>query len=216
MKTSVYHMQLDVTRLTTDEITLSRQWMKANLTGLPATPVYVYPGGYETTAMQGITAGAPYEGARGALKEDLGVKDTYADGFNVQNITSFGVNPSWMGLAPAILNQKIEALVWKESVWGVPWGIFWHWNSSSGAGELSATDVTNLIADLRASGATILTNTGLVNWLLSGTQVAGTDGNYYYTFPATSTVLDFVLPGTRQWWMQDKIWERHTNWISMV
>ena len=42
-------MQLDVTRLTTDEITLSRQWMTSNLTGLPATPVYVYPGGYETT-----------------------------------------------------------------------------------------------------------------------------------------------------------------------
>ena len=130
VKSSVYHMQLDVTRLTTDEITLSRQWMTTNLTGLPATPVYVYPGGYETTAMQGITAGVPYTGARGALKEDLGVKDTYADGFNVQNITSFGVNPSWMGLAPAVLNQKIQALVWKEAVWGVPWGIFWHLNET--------------------------------------------------------------------------------------
>ena len=65
-------MQLDVTRLTTDEITLSRQWMTTNLTGLPATPVYVYPGGYETTTMQGIAAGVPYTGARGALKEDLG------------------------------------------------------------------------------------------------------------------------------------------------
>ncbi len=191
VKNGVYQMQLDVTRLTTDEITLSRQWMTKNLTGLPPTAVYVYPGGYETTPMQRITAGVPYEGARGALKEDLGVKDTYADGFNVQNITSFGVNPSWMGLPPATLNQKIQALVWKESVWGVPWGIFWHWNSSSGAGELSATEVTNLIADLQASGATILTNTGLVNWLLSGAQETGTDGGYYYTFPATNTVLDF-------------------------
>ena len=52
-------MQLDVTRLTTDEITLSRKWMTANLTGLPATPVYVYPGGYETPTMQGIAAGVP-------------------------------------------------------------------------------------------------------------------------------------------------------------
>ena len=180
VKSAVYHMQLDVTRLTTDEITLSRQWMTTNLTGLPATPVYVYPGGYETTTMQGITAGVPYTGARGALKEDLGVKDTYADGFNVQNITSFGVNPSWMGLAPAVLNQKIQALVWKESVWGVPWGIFWHWNATTGAGELSATEITNLIADFKASGATIQTNTGLVNWLLGGTQETGTDGNFYY------------------------------------
>src|SRR5580700_440497 len=110
---------------------------------------------------------------------------------NVQNVTSFGVNPSWMGLAPAVLNQKIQALVWKEAVWGAPWGIFWHWNATTEAGELSATEVTNLIADFKASGATIRTNTGLVNWLLSGTQETGTDGNYYYTFPATSMRLDF-------------------------
>ena len=191
VKTSVYHLLLDVTRLTTDEITLSRQWMTTNLTGLPATPVYVYPGGYETTAMQGITAGVPYAGARGALKQDLGVKDTYADGFNLQNITSFGVNPSWMGLQPAVLNQKIGALVWKEAVWGVPWGIFWHWNASTESGELSATEVTNLIGDFKTSGATIETNTGLVKWLMGGTQETGTDGNYYYAMPAISTALDF-------------------------
>ncbi|MFZ1928247.1 MAG: hypothetical protein WAU50_03870 [Candidatus Sulfotelmatobacter sp.] len=186
VRSAVYHLQLDVTRLTTDEITLSRQWMTTNLTGLPATPVYVYPGGYETTTMQGIAEGVPYQGARGALKEDLGVKDTYADGFNVQNITSFGVNPSWMGLPPASLNQKIQALVWKESVWGVPWGIFWHLNELTNTDPVGGTEITNLIQDFKASGATIRTNTGLVNWLLSGTQETGTDGNDYYTFPATS------------------------------
>jgi hypothetical protein len=191
VKTSVYHMELDVTRLTTDEITLSRLWMTTNLTGLPATPVYVYPGGYETTAMQGITAGIPYMGARGALKEDLGVKDTYADGFNVQNITSFGVNPSWMGLAPAVLNQKIQALVWKESVWGVPWGIFWHLNELTNDDPVGGTEITNLIQDFKASGATMQTNTSLVNWLLGGTQKTGTDGNYYYKSAATSMELDF-------------------------
>ncbi|HEV3308662.1 MAG TPA: hypothetical protein VGZ91_19620 [Candidatus Sulfotelmatobacter sp.] len=185
VRSAVYHMQLDVTRLTTDEITLSRQWMTTNLTGLPATPVYVYPGGYETTTMQAITQGVPYMGARGALKEDLGVKDTYADGFNVQNITSFGVNPSWMGLPPASLNQKIQALVWKESVWGVPWGIFWHLNELTNSDPVGGTEITNLIQDFKASGATIQTNTGLVNLLLGGTQEIGADGNYYYTFPAT-------------------------------
>jgi hypothetical protein len=189
VKTAVYHLQLNVTQLTTDEITLSRQWMTSNLTGLPTTPVYVYPGGYETTAMQGITEGVPYQGARGALKEDLGVKDTYADGFNAQNITSFGVNPSWMGVSgvtPALLNQKIQALVWKESVWGVPWGIFWHLNELTNADPVGGTEITNLIQDFKASGATIRTNTGLVNWLLGGTQETGTDGNYYYAVPAMS------------------------------
>jgi len=186
VKTSVYAMQLDVTRLTTDEITLSRQWMTTNLTGLPATPVYVYPGGYETTAMQAITAGVPYTGARGALKEDLGTKDTYASGFDVQNITSFGVNPSWQGLAPAALQQKVQALLWKEQVWGVPWGIFWHIN------ELTGTEVTNLIADLKAGGAAIQSNTGLVNWLQTGTLESGTDGNFYYKSAATGVFASGV------------------------
>jgi hypothetical protein len=189
VKTAVYHMQLNVTQLTTDEITLSREWMTTNLTGLPSTPVYVYPGGYETTTMQGITEGVPYAGARGALKEDLGVKDTYADGFNVENITSFGVNPTWMGVSgvtPALLNQKIQALVWKESVWGVPWGVFWHLNELTNSDPVGGTEITNLIQDFKASGATIQTNTGLVNWLLAGKQETGTDGNDYYTFPATS------------------------------
>ena len=185
VKSSIYAMQLDVTRLTTDELTLSRNWMTANLTGLAPTPVYVYPGGYETPTMQGIAAGVPYTGARGALKEDLGVKDTFASGFDLQNVTSFGVNPSWQGLAATLLNQKVQALLWKQMVWGVPWGIFWHLN------ELSSTEITNLIADLQSGGATIRTNTGLVNWLLSGTQEVGTDGNYYYKFPATSMTLDF-------------------------
>lgn len=196
VKSSVYHLQLDVTRLTTDEITLSRQWMAANLTGLPSTPVYVYPGGYETTAMQGIVEGVPYVGARGALKEDLGVKDTYADGFNVQDITSFGVNPTWMGIAPSSLNQKIEALIWKEKVWGVPWGIFWHLNELTQADPAGGTEITNLIQDFKNGGATIQTNTGLVNWLLAGAQETGTDGNYYYKTPAaqafsSSGGLDF-------------------------
>src|SRR5579863_1793893 len=185
VRSGVYPMLLDVTRLTTDEITLSRNWMTTNLTGLPTTPVYVYPGGYETTTMQGITAGVPYSGARGALKEDLGVKDTYASGFDAQNVTSFGVNPTWQSLTPAALNQKVQALVWKQRVWGVPWGIFWHLN------ELSSTEITNLIQDFKNSGATIQTNTALVNWLLSGTEETGTDGNAYYKSPTPNMSLDF-------------------------
>ena len=185
VKSAVYAMQLDVTRLTTDELTLSRQWMTANLTGLPATPVYVYPGGYETPTMQGIAASVPYTGARGALKEDLGVKDTYASGFDVQNITSFGVNPSWQALTSSALNQKVQALIWKQQVWGVPWGIFWHLN------ELTSTEITNLIADLQSGGATIQKNTDLVNWLKTGTPEAGTDGNFYYKSQAANMGLDF-------------------------
>gem|GEM_PF-742469 len=201
VKTSVYHTQLDVTRLTTDEITLSRQWMTTNLTGLPATPVYVYPGGYENPNMEAITAGVPYVGARGALHEGgtantglpiAGAKDTYASGINVEDITSFGVNPSWQGLfgvTPALLNQKIQALVWKEEVWGVPWGIFWHNQELVQNDPVGGTEITNLIQDFKNAGATVLKNTDLVNWITSGTQAAGVlpvDGNYYYKSAAAN------------------------------
>jgi hypothetical protein len=200
VKSSVYAMQLDVTRLTTDEITLSRQWMTTNLTGLPATPVYVYPGGYENPNMETITAGVPYTGARGALHEGgtdnnglpiTGVKDTYASGFDVQNITSFGVNPSWMGLTPASLNQKVQALVWKQMVWGVPWGVFWHLNELTQTDPVGGTEITNLLQDFKNSGATIQKNTDLVNWLTTGIVEVGTDGNYYYKSAASSMTLDF-------------------------
>jgi hypothetical protein len=200
VKSAVYHMQLNVTRLTTDEITLSRQWMTSNLTGLPETPVYVYPGGYEDPNMEVIAAGVPYVGARGALHEGgtanngqpvAGAKDTYADGYDVQDITSFGVNPSWQGLVPATLNQKIQALVWKERVWGVPWGIFWHNQELTQSDPVGGTEITNLIQDFQNSGATVMTNTSLVNWLTTGTLESGTDGNFYYKSAATSTNLDF-------------------------
>ena len=71
-------------------------------------------------------------------------------------------------------------------MWGVPWGIFWHLNELTNTDPVGGTEITNLIQDFKASGATIRTNTGLVNWLLGGTEETGTDGNDYYTFPATS------------------------------
>jgi hypothetical protein len=204
--TALYHLQLNVTQLTTDEITLSRLWMTTNLSGLASSPVYVYPGGYEDPNMEAITAGVPFVGARGALHEGgtanngqpiSGAKDTYASGYNVQDITSFGVNPSWQGssgVTPAMLNQKIQALVWKEQVWGVPWGVFWHNQELTQNDPTGGTEITNLIQDFKNAGATVMTNTSLVNWLTSGTLAAGTgvtDGNYYYKSAATSMNLDF-------------------------
>ena len=194
VKTNAYTLQLNVSQLQSDEITLSRQWMTQNLTGLPATPVYVYPGGYEDPAMEAMAAGVPYAGARGALHEGgtanngqpiAGANDTYASGYNVQDITSFGVNPTWMGIAPAALKSHVQALVWKEQVWGVPWAVFWHLNELTQSDPVGGEEITDLVEDFVNAGATIQTNTGLVNWLTSGTQETGNDGNYYYKSAAT-------------------------------
>lgn len=176
-----YTAQFQESRLEPDEMSTSKAWMNANLTGLPATRAYVYPGGQQDTSTQGYAAAAGYAGARGAFTMDLGTKDVYARGVNIQNITSFGVNPSLMGLTQAQMDARIATLVWKSSVWGAPYGVFWHLN------ELSATDVGNLLDALIGHGATVMTNTQLVNWLAGQSETGTTT---YYVAAATGAEAD--------------------------
>ena len=58
-------------------------------------------------------------------------------------------------------------------------GIFWHWN------ELTPYQVALMIDTLKAAGATLMSNTQLVNYLLSTQQNSGTT---YYADGATGTV----------------------------
>jgi hypothetical protein len=170
IKTSGYTVQIQESRLMPDEMASSKAWMTANLTGLPTTWVYVYPGGQEDTSTEGYAAAAGYRGSRGALSMN-GVKDVYSRGVNIQNITSLGVATPLQHLSAAEMDARIGALVWKGSVWGAPYGIFWHTN------ELTPTEIGNLLDALIAHGATIMTNTQLVDWLY-GTSQVGT-GTFY-------------------------------------
>ena len=170
IKTAGYTVQIQESRLMPDEMASSKAWMAANLTGLPSTWVYVYPGGQEDTSTEGYAAAAGYRGSRGALSM-VGVKDVYARGVNIQNITSFGVAAPLQGLTAAEMDARIGALVWKASVWGAPYGIFWHTN------EMTPTEIGNMLDALIAHGATIMTNTQLVDWLY-GTAQVGT-GTFY-------------------------------------
>ena len=178
---SGYTLQIQESRLVPDEMLSSKSWMTANLTGLPATRVYVYPGGQEDTSTEGYAVAAGYSGARGALAMN-GVKDVYGRGVNIQNITSLGANTPLMGLTAAQMDARIAALVWKSSVWGAPYGIFWHTN------ELTPAEIGNMLDALIAHGATIMTNTQLVNWLSSQSQVSGTTS---YVSTATGADPDF-------------------------
>ena len=178
---SGYTLQIQESRLIPDEMATSKAWMTANLTGLSATRVYVYPGGQEDTSTEGYAVASGYAGARGALSMS-GVKDVYARGVNIQNITSLGANVPLIGLTAAEMDARIAALVWKSSVWGAPYGIFWHTN------ELTPTEIGNLLDALIAHGATIMTNTQLVSWLSSQSPVSGTTS---YVATASGPELDF-------------------------
>ena len=146
--------------------------MTANLTGLPATRALVYPGGQEDITTQGYAVTAGYAGARGAFTMDLGTKDVYSRGVNIQNVTSFGANPSLQGLSSATLDAMMAALVWKGSVWGAPYGVFWHLN------ELNSGEVGTLLDGLVNHGATLMTNTQLITWL--GQQGLQSGTTYYW------------------------------------
>jgi len=173
IKTTSFTLQMDKTRLMTDELGWSTAWMNANLTGLPSNRVFVYPGTYEDATTEGIAASTGYAGARGSgtMQPSPNAATVLGTGINVQNILSQGVAPNFQDLDDTRLANKIRALVFKSGVWGVPFGLFWHMN------ELSEHQLSVILDALKASGATVMTNTQLVDYLLSTQQDAGT--TYY-------------------------------------
>ena len=183
IKSAPYTLQMDKTRLTTDEINWAMAWMSANLTGLPANRVYVYPGSYEDTSTEAIAVAAGYAGSRGSgtMQPSPNAATVVASGINIQNILSQGIAPNFQNLTDAQLANKLRALVFKSAVWGVPFGIFWHVN------ELSAHQVGIMLDTLKSSGATLMTNTQLVNYLLTTQPDSGTT---YYADSTSGPAVD--------------------------
>jgi hypothetical protein len=151
---------------------------------VPGMWVYVYPGSYEDTSTESIAVAAGYAGARGSgvMQPSPNAATVLASGINVQNILSQGVAPNFQNLTDAQLANKLRALVFKSAVWGVPMGIFWHVN------EMSAHQVGVMLDTLKASGASLMTNTQLVHYLRGTQQDFGTT---YYADSATGSATDF-------------------------
>ncbi|HEX4487554.1 MAG TPA: hypothetical protein VH088_14880 [Terriglobales bacterium] len=187
IKTSSYTLLMDKARLMTDELGWAKAWMNANLTGLPANRVYVYPGSFEDSSTEALAVAAGYVGARGSgsMKPAPNAATVLGTGVNVQNILSQGMVPNFQGLTDAQLTNKINALVFKSAVWGVPIGLFMH------IGEMTPHQVGVMLDALRTSGATLMTDTALVNYLLGKQNVAGTT---FYADSSTGAVDVRPLP----------------------
>jgi hypothetical protein len=166
IKTAPYLLLTDETRLTTDEMNWSLAWMNANLTGLPSNRLYIYPGSYEDASTEAIAVAAGYVGSRGSgtMQPSPDADTTLGSGIDIQNILSQGIATAFQNLSDAQFANKLRALVFKSAVWGVPIGIFWHVN------ELSPHQVGIMLDTLRFSGATLMTNTQLVNYLGHATE----------------------------------------------
>lgn len=183
IKSAPLTLQMDKTRLMTDEMNWAMAWMSANLTGLPTNRVYVYPGSYEDTSTEAIAVAANYAGSRGSgvMRPSPNAATVMGTGIDVQNILSQGIAPNFQNLNDTQFANRIRALVFKSAVWGVPFGIFWHMN------ELSSHQVGVMLDTLKSSGATLMTNTQLVNYLLSTQQNLGTT---YYADTSSPIQLD--------------------------
>jgi len=163
IKSSAQNLDLDETQMETEEMSWAQGWMNLNFTGLPAQRVYVMPGTYEDPVTENIAASLGYVGVRGtgSLKPCCGANTTLATGYDVFNILSQGVMPNYQGLSYQQMRNRISQDVFKNALWGRPIGYFWHVN------ELRPDEVANFMDALVQGGATLESNTQMVNLLLS-------------------------------------------------
>lgn len=115
------------------------------------------------------------------------------------------------------ITDQVRAAIFKSSVWGVPYGFFFHHQ------ELTTTEVGWVLDALTQNGAIVMTNTQLMDWLNSQTKVTGTtnyvsaatgmDANFRPTTGSpvvnagsnAGTLFKYDLLGIDQTWMG-------TNW----
>ena len=155
----------DETNLETDEMTWALSWFKQNLSGL-SNLIYVMPGTYGDALTENIASGLGFKGVRGtgSLTSTwvLGGADaTLAKGYDAFNILSQGVVPNYQGLSYQQMRNRVRQDVFKNALWGRPIGYFWHVN------ELRPDEVANFMDALVQGGATLKSNTQMVNLLLA-------------------------------------------------
>jgi hypothetical protein len=163
IKSSAQNLDLDETQMETEEMNWAQGWMNLNFTGLPARRVYVMPGTYEDPVTENIAANLGYAGVRGtgSLKPCCGANTTLATGYDVFNILSQGVVPNYQNLSYQQMRNRVSQDVFKNALWGRPIGYFWHVN------ELRPDEVANFMDALVQGGATLESNTQMVDVLLS-------------------------------------------------
>lgn len=160
----------DETNLETDEMTWALSWFRQNLSGLAglnlSNLVYVMPGTYGDAVTETIASSLGFKGVRGtgSLSSTWvrgGADATLAKGYDKFNILSQGIVPNYQNLSYAQVRNLVSQDVFKNALWGRPIGYFWHVN------ELRPDEVENFMDALAQGGATLESNTEMVNLLQS-------------------------------------------------
>jgi hypothetical protein len=188
----------DETNLETDELTWALSWFNQNFSGLPglnlSNLIYVMPGTYGDALTENIANSLGFKGVRGTgfLSSTwvLGGADaTLAKGYDVFNILSQGVVPSYQGLSYQQMRNRVSQDLFKNALWGRPIGYFWHVN------ELRPDEVENFMDAFVQGGAKLESNTQMVDLLRSclPNDVAppGYVAGSYYACASSGTEADF-------------------------
>jgi hypothetical protein len=141
--------------------------------------VYVYPDGIEDPSIELDAIAAGYTAARGSLamkgqdNVTASANSLYSNGVNVQNITSLGAIQIH-GKSGAEIDRMADNLVFRASTWGVPYGLFTHFNSRGDeAPDVTNGEVGEFLDSITAHGGSVLTNTELARRITSGTNFSG-------------------------------------------
>jgi len=178
IKTSAYTLVYDQTLLLPDEMTSSKSAIQSNVAGATVN-FLVYPDGIEDPLAEVDAVAAGYTAARGSLamkgqdNATGSANSVYANGVNVQNITSLSAIQIH-GMTQAQVNQLAASLVFRAAAWGVPYGFFTHYNTRSDfTPDISNTELGWLLDAITANGGVWVTNAGLAQVITSGTGFSG-------------------------------------------
>ena len=160
--------------------------------------VYVMPGTYGNAVTENIAASLGFKGVRGTGSMSStwvlgGADTTLAKGYDGFNILSQGIVPNYQGLSYQAMRNLVSQDLFKNALWGRPIGYFWHVN------ELRPDEVANFMDGLVQGGATLESNTGMVN-LLAGCAAndltpPGYVAGSYAVCPSSGVEADFRPTG---------------------
>lgn len=197
IKSAAFALLYDQAELVPDEMTSSKNAIQANVAGLTET-FFVYPDGIEDPSTEADAVAAGYTAARGSLamkgQDNTGgtANSVYANGVNVQNITSLAAIAIY-GMSQAQVNQLVTSLVFRAAAWGVPYGFFTHYNSrSDNTPDISNTELGYLLDAVTANGGVWMTNTALASAIASG---VGLVGSTRYVLNPTGVAVNLAVAG---------------------
>ena len=178
IKSAPLALLYDQTKLVPDEMQSSKSAIQSNVAGLTES-FLVYPDGIEDVNTEADAVAAGYTAARGSLamkdqnNANTGANSVYANGVNLQNITSLAAI-QMHGMSQGQIDSLMASLIFRAAAWGVPYGLFTHYNSrGDGTPDISNVELGYMLDSITAHGGTLVTNTAMASAIAAGTNFSG-------------------------------------------